>query len=195
MAPSVMAKQNPTDEELDAVLSWQVVVAWAGEGLAEPQRLDWWQTDLIDPQGGGDFLQRLLPKTHQWAALAAVRQAAIQVDRRMRAEIADADAVRTLFFWGFTMDEKLSDRLMVHQRQSAGTPIALPLDLQAPFSASAFAAVGQTPESAEQFQVVPSGRELLGPLPESLALRARNLVVALFPLAERYPMPFYRVEA
>ncbi|MCY7406400.1 MAG: BREX-6 system BrxE protein, partial [Alkalinema sp. CAN_BIN05] len=71
---------------LDSLLSLQLLVAWSGEGLSEPKRLNWWRTDLVDEGGGGDFLLRLLPKTHQWAALSAVRQAAIQVDRQMRLE-------------------------------------------------------------------------------------------------------------
>jgi len=49
------------DAILDTVLALQLTVAWAGEGLSEPPRLGWWQTDLVDELGGGDLLARLLP--------------------------------------------------------------------------------------------------------------------------------------
>ena len=52
---------------LDTILALQLTVAWAGEGLSAPKRLDWWKTDLIDEDGGGDFFARLLPKTARWA--------------------------------------------------------------------------------------------------------------------------------
>ncbi len=69
-----------TQHALDAILALQLTVAWAGEGLADPKRLDWWRTDLVDPMGGGDLFARLFPKTHRWASLEAVRKAAIQVE-------------------------------------------------------------------------------------------------------------------
>ena len=47
---------------LDAILALQLTVAWAGEGLSDPKRLDWWRTDLVDALGGGDLFARLLPK-------------------------------------------------------------------------------------------------------------------------------------
>lgn len=77
---------------------FQMTIAWAGEGLCEPKRLNWWCTDLIDRSGGGYLLQNLLPKTHEWAFLEAVRQVAIQQDRQTRQNLAQPDQVRTLFF-------------------------------------------------------------------------------------------------
>ena len=118
---------------LDAILALQMTIAWAGEGLCEPKRLDWWRTDLIDEAGGGDLLKRLLPKTYQWAALEAVRAAAIQIDRRERAKLAKPDALRTLFFWGVLVDEQLSDRLADHKRNASSQMpseiLPLPIEL------------------------------------------------------------------
>ncbi len=105
-----------SERALDAVLALQLTVAWAGEGLCEPPRLGWWQTDLVDELGGGDLLARLLPRTHRWAALATVRRAAVRADRKARLALARPDEVRTLFFWGFDTDEKLDDRLAWYQR-------------------------------------------------------------------------------
>jgi hypothetical protein len=181
---------------IDAILCVQFLVAWAGEAMAEPSRLDWWRTDLVDEGGGGDLLARLLPQTHQWAAFCAARQAAIQVDREMRLRLSNADSVQTLFFWGFDIDEKLTDRLADHKRSrsSVGESLSFPLDLTAKFSAESFAEAIRIPGQTVEFQVVPDGRELHGALPESLELRAQKLAAALLPLAESYPMPFYRVE-
>jgi len=44
---------------LDTILALQMTVAWAGEGLCDPKRLNWWRTDLVDELGGGDLFQRL----------------------------------------------------------------------------------------------------------------------------------------
>ena len=46
--------QSIPDSVLDDILTLQLTVAWAGEGLCEPKRLDWWKTDVIDEMGGGD---------------------------------------------------------------------------------------------------------------------------------------------
>jgi hypothetical protein len=185
-----------SDRLLDTLLSLQLFVAWAGEGLSEPKRLDWWRTGLVDREGGGDLLQRLLPQTHEWAALTGVRQAAVQVEQQKRQEVANSDAVRTLFFWGFELDEALCDRLADHKRSR--TPVekvlTLPMDFTVSFSASVFEDAARIPGQAAEFKVVPGGRELGGNMPESLELRAQKLVAALVPLAESYPMPFYRVE-
>src|SRR5664279_2175499 len=93
------------------ILAIQLSVAWAGGGRCEPRRLGWWETDLIDPRGGGDLMARLLPRTAAWAGLEAVREAAMRVDRKARASLPDPDKVRTLYFLGFAIDEQLGDRL------------------------------------------------------------------------------------
>ena len=50
-----------SDEALDAILAVQLTVAWAGEGRSDPPRLGWWETDLVDQDGRGELLKRLLP--------------------------------------------------------------------------------------------------------------------------------------
>jgi hypothetical protein len=70
--------------EIDRILATQLVVAWAGEGRSEPRRFGWWDTDLVDDARGGDLLARLAPRTHAWASLELVRQAARRVDGRAR---------------------------------------------------------------------------------------------------------------
>ncbi|MCC0179870.1 BrxE family protein, partial [Waterburya agarophytonicola K14] len=54
----------------------QFFVAWAGEGLTDPSRLNWWSTQLLDEWGGEDLFKRLLPRTFEWALLEATRQVA-----------------------------------------------------------------------------------------------------------------------
>jgi len=95
----------------DHILALQFLVGWAGEGHCEPSRLGWWRTDAVDEMGGGDFFRRLAPRTHAWASLEAARRAAMLADRKARRLMADPDGVRTLFFWGFDLDEQLTERI------------------------------------------------------------------------------------
>jgi hypothetical protein len=44
-----------SDSALDEILALQCTIAWAGEGRCSPRRLGWWDTDLIDESGGGDW--------------------------------------------------------------------------------------------------------------------------------------------
>ena len=190
---------NATNATIDKILTLQIMVAWAGEGGCEPKRLDWWRTDLIDEYGGGDLLQRLLPKTHLWASLEAVRLATIQVDRRKRQEMAQPDTVRSLFFWGFEIDEKLAERLAFHkQNKNKLTPLeALPyftINITQPFSETEFEEAIRIPNQKINFTVVPNGREIVGEIVTDLELRAKKLAAALLPLTDSYTMPFYRLQ-
>ena len=173
------------------------MVAWAGEGACEPKRLDWWRTDLIDEYGGGDLFARLLPKTSKWASLEAVRQAAIQVERRKRQEMAQPDGVRTIFFWGYDVDEQLNERLAFH-KSSGEEPLAalsdISLDIYKSFSQEEFEEAIRTPNRKVDIMVVPNGREIVGDMLQALEESAKKLADALLPLAESYPMPFYRLE-
>lgn len=192
---STQTIEKPSEQTLDAILALQTTIVWAGEGLCEPKRLNWWRTDLVDVAGGGYLLQNLLPKTHQWASLEAVRQAAIRQDRQTRQNLAQPDHVRTLFFLGFVIDEQLADRLGQHKRtgQFPAEMLPLPLNLGSQFSTADFESAIRIPNQIVEFKVAPSGRELMGKMPDSLELCVRNLAAALLPLTEQYPMPFYRL--
>ena len=104
-----------TPEELDEILSVQLLIAWAGEtpGGGTP-RLSWWKTDLIDDEAGGDLWKRLLPRTHRWAGLDAARRAAYLTDDSLRRPAKNADHSLTLFHFGFALDEALAERLAHH---------------------------------------------------------------------------------
>ncbi len=184
-----------TTDELDAVLALQLAISWAGEGLSEPRRLDWWKTDLIDPEGGGDLFCRLLPRTGQWASLEAARIAAIRADTGARLSMAKPDAVRTLFFWGFEIDEALRNRLALHKPRGNDPMkvLPMPVDLKGAFVKDDFEEVLCLPGQKIPYKVVPGGRELKGPLPKSPALKAKHLGAALLPLGKDYPAPFYRI--
>lgn len=183
-------------EELDVVLMLQCLVSWAGEGLTDPPRLNWWSTQLLDEWGGEDLFKRLFPKTSEWALLEATRKVAIQIDRQKRLNLAQSDRVCTLFFWGFGIDEKLEERLLLH-KQNCSQPydvLNFPLDLQEDFEEKAFKEAIQSLDSEISFRIVPEGREMRGTIPKSIAHAAKNLVSGLIPLTDKYPMPFYRVE-
>ena len=166
----VSAPGAPLSEAaLDEILALQFLVAWAGEGRCKPRRLGWWDTDLVDPDGGGDLLARLAPRTHAWATLEAVREAARQTDTKARERHGEPDRLRTIFFLGFEVDEKVGDRLATHKRASTPPTEALPL----PFALgghwsqekalAAFAAGGISAFSP----VPPVGRQLRGAPPAS----------------------------
>ncbi|WP_437300223.1 BREX-6 system BrxE protein [Sorangium sp. So ce426] len=182
------------DETLDAILAMQVTIAWAGEGRCSPRRLGWWDTDLIDDAGGGDLFARLLPQTHVWASLEAVREAARRTDAKARAKMADPDKLRTLYFLGFELDEQLGDRFAAHKR--SGRPPAevllLPLPLTADFAKEKLVSALQGGDAA--FTTVPGGRQLKGKRPDATDVLVRRLGAALVPLAEQYPLPFYKLE-
>lgn len=185
------------DSVLDKILAIQLTVAWAGEGRSEPKRLGWWDTDVIDPAGGGDFFARLLPKTHAWTSLEAAREAARRVDKAAREKMADPDAVRSIFFLGFELDEQLDDRLTALKRSGADgrTPadaLELPVKLGAEFDrASVEAALKQG--SSEAFKKEPAGRLLKGSPPAEPHELVRRLAAALVPLSDNYPLPYFRV--
>jgi hypothetical protein len=183
-----------SDNALDAILAVQLTVAWAGEGRCSPPRLGWWDTDLVDESGGGDLLKRLLPQTHAWAALEATREAARRIDEYGRARMADPDRLRTLFFLGFEVDERVGDRLTELKLGGRSPAAALPLRLSlgAELSRDAFVqALGGEPVP---FEIVPGGRRILGARPSVPDEMVRRLAAALLPLHERYPLPLYRLE-
>lgn len=184
-----------TNSQLDSILSWQFTVAWAGEGKCQPKRLGWWQTDLVDREGGGDLFHRLFPKTHEWAALEAVRDAAIAHDRSIRQRLAEPDWVNTLFFWGFNIDEQLADRLIEHKciQEPPAAVLDLPLDLGKWVRADLEAAlsIGKQPV---RYEVEPAGRAIAEKVLPAYELRSQKLASALLPLADDYPMPFYRID-
>ncbi len=180
------------DATLDAILATQLTVAWAGEGRSHPRRLGWWDTDLVDPNGGGDLFSRLLPQTAAWASLEAVREAARRVDARARGAMAAPDKLRSIFFLGFELDEQLSDRLAALKvgGKAPADALRLPIALGATFDRQAVSdALGG--RSAATFAVVPGGRLLAGAPPAAPNALVAQLAAALVPLAEQYPLPFY----
>jgi len=178
---------NITSQQLDELLKLQFRVAWAGEGLCDPPRLKWWRTDLVDPMSGADLMMRLAPRTQGWAALEAVREAARLVDQKSRQQMADPDSVRTLFFWGFELDELLADRIREQKWALAAAPDQGEFDrgqLEKEFKALA-------PEAG--FNIQSSGRQLRGPQPADPVQAARMLVACLSPWSDSYPTPFFRL--
>jgi len=178
--------------ELDAVLAIQLTVAWAGEKVAGESRLGWWQTELTDADAGGDFLGRLLPRTHAWAGLIAVREAARRVDEAARRRAGRPDSFRTLFHFGFDDDERLDARIEEHRPAGTTPPTALGLSfaIRDRFDRDAFTAWLEGLAAESKVEIIPGGRKLLGQ-PKSPLEVARRLARALLPLAASYPLPCY----
>lgn len=179
---------------LDAVLSLQLLVAWAGEALSDPPRLGWWRTALVDEFGGEDLLRRLAPATYRWAVLEAARLAAKKVDERARGRTSDADQLVSLFRFGFAVDEQLDDRLAELKREQPDPILALPAlaPIAKRWDRAAFEAWLSDLPGAD-YTASPTGRRLPGSPPAHAPDTARMLTAALRPLADTYPAPYFRV--
>lgn len=183
------ALSNLSHSQIDEILAIQVLVAWAGEALCVPRRLGWWRTDLVDGAGGGDLFRRLTPRAPKWAALGAVRAAAIRVERAIRTSLPDADSLQSIFHLGFEVDERLEDRLAQHRRAGQGPEESLPLglDLDAPFNPEVFSR-RIAPEPGK-YEVMPRAR-LVSVRPDAdLVHVVSQLAAALLPLSGAYPFP------
>ena len=182
-----------SDETLDQILAIQIVVAWAGE-TAKPARLGWWKTDLIDPNAGGDLMERLLPRTHLWAALEAAREAARRTDEKARIRMGDPDKLRSLYFLGFATDEALSDRFALLKSQGRPPVEMLRIGpVQEKFSKEALVSLFSRKDV--KVTVVPGGRQLKGPMPSDIGELVQGLGAGLIPLVDEYPLPFFKVGA
>ena len=187
---------GPSTAALDAVLTAQLAVAWAGEGGAEP-RLGWWRCDMASEYGGEDLFRRLTPRTWAWAALQAALEAARRKDRELRLMSDDADRRISLYHLGFAIDERVSERLADLKRSGAAPLRALPglADvIREDWNLEAFSRWLATHGGAE-YQPTPAGRRLRGDMPEDPASAVRAMLSALQPLGAAYSLPHYRRDA
>lgn len=191
----------PSIEALDATLTAQLLVAWAGEGGEEP-RLGWWSTDLASEFGGEDLFRRLLPDTWAWAVLEGAREAARRVDAELRARDHDPDAILSLFHLGFELDERLDERLADLKRGGAQPVACLPgLGLlSAPWRRADFEAwLSRHPEPPTSPSSIGRRLRALPDVADPAAPAALSAVVAalvggLRPLGPHYPLPHFRSE-
>ena len=115
--------------DLDAAITAQFVVAWAGETGGEQvheKRLGWWRSDLVSEYGGQEFFRDLLPSTWRWAALQGAREAARRKDAEMRRANHDPDGIVSLYRLGFEVDERIEERLRDLKRGGEEPTQALP---------------------------------------------------------------------
>ncbi len=182
------------NDQLDKILSFQLVIAWAGEADTEPKRLGWWRTGMCDEFGGQDLLKRLTPKTWEWAVLQTARVAAKRVDDRARSRAEDPDNLLTLFRLGFEVDEQLDERLVELKQSGVSPNEAFPNLAEICESWSAerltswldtFGESGSTPTA--------TGRSLKGKAPADLCVAAKKLAAALLPLDKEYVLPYFRM--
>lgn len=181
---------------LDAVLSAQFMVAWAGEqGDADSPRLGWWHTDLVWEGELNDVLADVLPHTHLWAMFQAIREAARRRDAALRSKAAEADRLLTLFHLGFDTDERLEERLQTLKCSGVAPHDALPElnEIQEGWDQAEFVEWLST-HGETRYTTSPTGRQLQGvsntaTSPERLV---KPLLAALIPLADDYPLPHIR---
>lgn len=199
-ATASVLSSAPLGPEIDALLTAQLIVAWAGESGASDdpatRRLGWWRTDLVG-DGAEYELQELLPNTWRWVKFQSVREAARVHDAAVRSKDHDPDRLLTLFSLGFAIDEKVEDR--IRQLKLAGTDPeeALPQLGEAITDGWNRDAFTKWPSSfgKESFTDVPAGRRLKGKPPEKLAELTNRLIAGLSPIAGGYPMPHFKRDA
>lgn len=178
----------------DLILGMQVVVAWAGEGLNELQRLGWWKTDLIDEFGGGAFFEELTPETAKWTSLEAVREAARRTEASLRDDAAEPESIRSLYHLGHEDDSQLEDRWSDLKRENEDPAEVLEYVAMTREEFDRDELEEWCESMAEvNYRSMPAGRELRGVAPDEPAELARHLVAALTPFPDDYPMPHYTV--
>jgi hypothetical protein len=197
--PEQLPRDAATRDALDRVLVAQLVVAWAGEGGESP-RMGWWSSDLLSPDAGEDLFARLLPSTWGWALLRALREVARRHELATIERFHDPDRVITIFHQGFSVDERLDERLDELERSGARRGDALP-ELERVvndgWSRERFEAwlraFGRGPR---EHVAALAGRHLRGLAPAwpDFEARVRALVAGLEPLADRYPLPHFVLE-
>ena len=178
---------------IDSILTAQFAVGWAGEAGSEA-RLGWWRSDLVSEYGGEDLFQRLLPHTWQWAVLQAVREAAIRHDASLRAKDHNPDRLLSLFNLGFELDERIEERLQALKRACSVPTTALPglaELLQPDWSLADFTDWVETHAKAD-YTAAPVGRRIKNAPPSSPEAMVSQLVAALLPLGDEYPLPHFR---
>jgi hypothetical protein len=191
--PGQTARTPIARADLDYVLSAQIAVAWAGEGGEEP-RLGWWRSDLASEFGGEDLFRRLLPNTWRWATLQSAREAARRRDAEIRSRDHDPDRIVSLYRLGPEPDERLDERLQDLKASGVEPVKALPglADIvTGPWKPERFAAWLEA-HATEQHASAPIGRRLKGDPPGAIDALVRNILGALAPLGEEYPLPHYR---
>ena len=198
-------RQRAPDGDLDAVLTAQVLVAWAGETA----RLGWWRSQLASRYGGLDLFTSLTPGSAHWTVLQAVRAAARRHDAERRGQEGDPDAIVTLFHLGFETDEQVDERLQQHKRSGRSYREVLPglrdfivlpdadddFD-EPPFEVELFER--SLRGSAAKYVLEPGRRRLPGAPPRGLPDLVQQLLAALVPLTAskpQYPQPYFRRRA
>jgi len=192
---AILPSTLPTTHQIDRIVAIQFIVAWAGESAEEPERLGWWQSDLVDQIGGGGFLKRLLPGTHQWASLQSVRKIAQKVDSKARLQLPNPDLVRTIFFWGFDIDHRIEDRIR-HLKAEQVAPqdaLELPFELGSDWSEDTFLNYLNELDVDGSYTEKREGRELKNPEHGSQVEAIKQLAKALAPFQASYQLPYFRV--
>lgn len=149
---------------------------------------------MVSKYGGLALLGQIAPRSAQWAAFEAAREAARRVEEKARSRDADPDRIVSLFRLGFEVDEQLQDRLVEHKRRGADVEVVLPRlsALVGEWERDRFIAWAR--EGGDEPNVVsdPGGRRLTGAPPADRVVAARRLVRALVPPTGTYPFPHYR---
>jgi hypothetical protein len=182
-----------SSSEIDRTLTAQLAVAWAGENGEEP-RLGWWRSDLASPYGGMDLFRHLLPSTVEWAVLQGAREAARRTDGDVRRRDHDPDRIVSLFSLGFELDERIDERLQDLKRSGVRPTKALPElgEILTPTWNRARFLDWISSHGKPEVTAAPVGRRIKANFATSLDENVHQLIGALAPLFDEYPLPHFR---
>ena len=105
-------------DALTRIATIRTHVAWLGE----TGRMDWWETDALDPDGGGAMLETILRRTARWAAVQIGWACAAVTE----AELVTVPRAITLFRLTPGVDARLVDWLRRQKHGQDGPDRLLP---------------------------------------------------------------------
>lgn len=96
---------------LEALLTVQFNVAWAGEADCQPPRFAWWKANLSEPANGGDLMRTIAPRSWAWGALVALREAGRRADHARAGADRGGDRFVSIFRVSADVDQQLGEHL------------------------------------------------------------------------------------
>lgn len=105
-------------DALSQIATLRTHVAWLGE----TGRMDWWESDALDPNGGGAMLETIFRRTARWAAVQIGWACAAVTE----AELVTVPRAITLFRLTPGVDARLVDWLRRQKHDANGPDRLLP---------------------------------------------------------------------
>ena len=178
--------------EFDKIILLQLVVARLGESI----RMNWWNVDATDADGGGSLFGRLLNKTGVLAGAEAILQAAELTEQNIVRDSKLHNPTCTLFMLPYDLKNKLHERWMQFKRHPDTIPdiIIHVINPDMVINISEFQkGIESNSPSEIKYENTPLGREISGKIPQKDLDIIYSLIGAMMPFEKnKYKMSYYR---